>query len=51
MNYKQNYIDFIKSRKNKVRAKNDGNYLETGEIFLSLVEVEKKIQNQSLWLS
>ena len=32
MNYKQNYIDFIKSRKNKVRAKNDGNYYELHHI-------------------
>ena len=32
MNYKQNYIDFIKSRKNKIRAKNDGNYYELHHI-------------------
>ena len=32
MNYKQNYIDFIKSRKEKQRAKNDGNIYELHHI-------------------
>ena len=32
MNYKQNYIDFIKSRKVKQRAKNDGNIYELHHI-------------------